>query len=145
MSPWREETGRGAAGRETGSRHGQTGYRGRGGTDLNENAQDSQALRLLSSLTQAGIGIRIVMYDVELRGEGTAASDVSPAPAPQGSDWTEHFQHALNLSHHVWSYPPSRTSPGFQTLPFPCSNRHPATVSYTKLRPMVPLQLWLRC
>lgn len=68
---------------------GRLGLRGAGGvgaTDLNENAQDSQALRLLGSLTQAGIGIRIVMYDVELRGEGTESFDVSPAPHPQGSD-----------------------------------------------------------
>lgn len=39
----------------------------RGATDLNEDAQDSQALRPLSSLTQALIGIRIIVYDVELR------------------------------------------------------------------------------
>lgn len=36
-------------------------------TYLNEDAQDSQALRPLSSLTQALIGIRIIVYDVELR------------------------------------------------------------------------------
>lgn len=38
-----------------------------GATDLNEDAQDSQALRSLSSFTQAIIGVRIIMYDVELR------------------------------------------------------------------------------
>lgn len=40
---------------------------GLGATDLNEDAQDSQALRPLSSLTQAFVGLRIIMYDVELR------------------------------------------------------------------------------
>lgn len=40
---------------------------GLGATDLNEDAQDSQALGLLSSFTQASVGLRIIMYDVELR------------------------------------------------------------------------------
>lgn len=53
----------GLKGVEIGGKHGRVW----GATDLNEDAQDSQALGLWSSLTQAVIGIRIIMYNVELR------------------------------------------------------------------------------
>lgn len=45
-------------------------------THLNEDAQDSQALRPLSSLTQAFVGLRIVMYNVELCSCGFAVDQV---------------------------------------------------------------------
>lgn len=50
-----------------GAERGRETWEGLGATDLNEDAQDSQALRLRSGLTQAVIGIRIIMYNVELR------------------------------------------------------------------------------
>lgn len=111
-------------GRKTNNRHGQNrieGCRGSeerpgrkvGATNLNEDAQDSQALRPLSSLTQAVIGIRIVMYDVELRGEGIESLNVFSLSPPKGFDLSHHhhLQHALNLSHKGWHYPPSMTLP----------------------------------
>lgn len=57
-----------------------------GATNLNEDAQDSQAQRALRSLTEAVVGIRIVMHDVELRGEGIESFHLSPLPPPRGSD-----------------------------------------------------------
>lgn len=53
-----------------------------GSTDLNEDAQDGQALRHLSSLAQAVIGFRIIMHDVELRGKVIESFNVSPFPPP---------------------------------------------------------------
>lgn len=73
-----------------------------GATNLNEDAQDSQALRPWSSFTQAVIGIRIIMYDVELRGKGSESFNVSPLPPPKGFDPSchhHHLQYALSLSH----------------------------------------------
>lgn len=40
---------------------------GTGATDLNQDAQDSQALRPRSRLTQALVGVRIIVDDVQLR------------------------------------------------------------------------------
>lgn len=58
---------------------------GSGATDLQENAQDSQALRPRSGLTQAVIGIRVVMYDVELRGEAWNHCMFPHCPLPKAS------------------------------------------------------------
>lgn len=108
------------------------GWEGLGTTDLNEDAQDSQALRLWSSLAQAVIGVRIIMYNVELReGRGMKSLNVPPPPLSKGFDPSCHhhhhhhhrnIQHALNLSHKSWPYPPRMTFPSFQSLPFPGTN-----------------------
>lgn len=103
-----------------------------GDTDLDEDAQDSQALWPLSSLTQGVIGFGIVMYDVQLRGEGINHL-VSPRPPPKGFDpghRHRHLQHALKLSHRLALIPSVRL--------FPVSR------SFLSLAPTVPVTALVR-
>lgn len=119
-------------------------WEGVGATDLDEDAQDSQALWPLSRLTQGAIGLQIVMYDVQLRRQGINHL-VSPRPPPKGS--TLAATTAPSSMPYSWPTvginPLSKTFPSVQILSFPGTDRarHCPGPSFTP----VPPPLWLRC